>query len=560
MEAIESRLGVVDVSERKMRRDVGRFGLLMASVGSVIGSGWLLAALSASQAAGPAAIIAWVVGAVIVLVLALVHAELGAMFPVAGGSARFPHYSHGSFAGFSSGWFYYLGAVTVAPVEVLAVLTYATNYLSWLTHGVKDPVTGTPVSVLTGAGYVVAVALLLVFTIINVLGVRWLAEVNKYITYWKIAIPVLAIIVFWIVSFHPGNFSAGGGFLPYGWAKVFSALSLGIIFAYLGFEQAVEFGAESSNPKRNIPFAVIGSMVIGIIVYIALQIAFIGAVNPSSLNKGWSALNFTGANAGPYAALATALGLGWLAFVLYVDAAVSPTGTGLLYVGSSARLSFGMARNRYVPAIFEFMSDRRIPLISVAFAFILGLIFFFPFPTWRSLIGLVTGATVLSYGLQPLALSALRRQLPDQERPFRTPLAAVLSPAAFVVANLIILWTGWDTNKKLGVAILVGFVILWATSLFARPGRKPALDMKGALWVAPYLVGLGVISYIGAKDYDGTSLGLLPFGWDVLVMAVFSLVIYYFALSLRLSAQEAEKNVTELGAAGEAEPEMAPTA
>jgi amino acid transporter len=243
-----------------------------------------------------------------------------------------------------------------------------------------------------------------------------------------------------------------------------------------------------------------------------------------------------------------------------VDAAVSPSGTGLLYVGSSARLSFGMARNRYVPAIFEFMSDRRVPLISVAFAFILGLIFFFPFPTWRSLIGLVTGATVLSYGLQPLALSALRRQLPNQERPYRMPLAAALSPAAFVVANLIILWTGWDTNKKLGVAILVGFVILWATSLFARPERKPALDMKGALWVAPYLVGLGVISYIGAKDYDGTSLGLLPFGWDVLVMAVFSLVIYYFALSLRLSAQEAEKNATELGAAGEAEPEMASTA
>src|ERR1035437_6557791 len=83
-------------AQRRLRRDVGRVGLLFTSVGSIIGSGGLLGALAASAFAGPAALISWVLGGGAMLLLALVHAELGGMYPVAGGSARFPHYAFGS--------------------------------------------------------------------------------------------------------------------------------------------------------------------------------------------------------------------------------------------------------------------------------------------------------------------------------------------------------------------------------------------------------------------------------------------------------------------------------
>jgi amino acid transporter len=89
-----------------LRRDVGRIALMFTSVGSVIGSGWLLGALNATQVAGPAAIISWVIGAVAVMLLALVHAELGGMHHVNGGIARFPHYAFGSLVGFGMGWIY----------------------------------------------------------------------------------------------------------------------------------------------------------------------------------------------------------------------------------------------------------------------------------------------------------------------------------------------------------------------------------------------------------------------------------------------------------------------
>ena len=107
------------------------------------------------------------------ILLALVHAELGAMYPVAGGSARFPHYAFGSLAGFAGGWFAFLGAVTTAPIEVEAALQYSTNYVSGLTK-----VSG-GTAVLTAQGYAVATVLMLLFSVINVMGVRWLAETNK---------------------------------------------------------------------------------------------------------------------------------------------------------------------------------------------------------------------------------------------------------------------------------------------------------------------------------------------------------------------------------------------
>src|ERR1700728_3148218 len=96
-----------------LKRQVGMIGLLWASESSIIGSGWLFGAKKALVAAGPSAVIAWGIGAVAIIILALVHAELGGMFPVAGGSARFPHFAFGSVAGTGFGFMSYLQAVTV---------------------------------------------------------------------------------------------------------------------------------------------------------------------------------------------------------------------------------------------------------------------------------------------------------------------------------------------------------------------------------------------------------------------------------------------------------------
>jgi amino acid transporter len=485
--------------------------------------------------------ISWVLGGAGMMLLALAHAELGGMYPVAGGSARFPMIAFGSLIGFAGGWFAFLGAVTTAPIEVEAAIQYSSNYLSGLTT------TSGATPVLTFEGYLVAAALMLVFSIINVMGVKWLSETNKAVVWWKIFIPLLTVVVLLVSAIHPHNFSsAGGGFMPFGWKGVFLAIPGAVIFSYLGFEQAIQLGGESQNPRRNIPLAVIGSMIIGVLLYIALQVAYIAALEPSSLAKGWDQVSFGGKGAtfGPFAGLATALGVGWLATLLYVDAVVSPFGTGLLYVGTSARLTFGLGRNRYVPRAFAVLTPRGVPVFAIAFSFLLGMIVFLPFPGWQQLVGFISSATVLAYGIVPLALGALRKQEPDRPRPYRLPAGAITAPLAFIIANEVLLFAGFAVVWKLIVAILIGFALLGLSSATTRPDLRPKLDWHQAVWLWPYLLGMSVISYLSSFSTSTMSkvplLGLngpvndLHFGVDVGVVAVYSLVIYALAMRVRL--------------------------
>ena len=547
-------------TSHKLRRDIGPVGLVFASLGSIIGAGWLFGALYASSLAGPAAIIAWLLGGSAMMLLALTHAELGSAYPVAGGNARFPHYAFGSVIGFTSGWVAFLGAVTVGPIMVQAMLLYTSNYISSLTTVAE----GRPV--LTAQGYVVAAALLLLFCAINVMGVRWLAETNKLAVCWKLFVPVLTVVALLATSRHGENFSAGGGFMPSGWKGVFLALaSGGVIFACLGFEQAVQLGGESRNPGRNIPLAIIGGMIFSVGLYIALQVAFIAALDPSSLSEGWGAISFSGKAElfGPFAGLATGLGLGWLAVMLYTAAIVSPGGTGLLYTGASARLSFALARNGYVPSAFARLTPQGTPLFAIAFSFLCGLVLFLPFPGWQQLVGFISAAAVIAYAMVPLSLVALRRQDPGRPRPFRLPAASLVAPAAFVVASEILLFTGWAVVWKLIVAILIGFALLTLSTLSGTNEQTLSLDWRSAVWLWPYLLGMGAISYLSSFDTGTPSsiplLGLhgprneLTFGWDVLAVALLSLAVYALAIRSRLPAAQALENVGDLTTEAETE-------
>ncbi len=119
------------------KREMGLIGAVCSSETTVIGSGWLFGSWYAASAAGTAAILGWVIGGVVVIILALAHSELGGMYPVAGGTARFPHFAFGSLAGTSFGFFSWVPGITVAPVEAFAVMEYAQYY--W--HGLYNKAT-----------------------------------------------------------------------------------------------------------------------------------------------------------------------------------------------------------------------------------------------------------------------------------------------------------------------------------------------------------------------------------------------------------------------------------
>ncbi len=524
-------------SDVGLKREMGLIGATWASETSIIGSGWLFGALFAVQAAGPIALLGWVIGGVAVIFLALVHAELGGMYPVSGGTARFPHLAYGSVAGISFGFFSWVQAITVAPIECFAVMQYGSYY--W--HGLFDVNAngGTGHGNVTGLGFAMTVVLLVIFTALNFLAMRTFSKVNSGITWWKVAIPVLTIIVL-LFKFHGGNFSSHG-FNPYGWKALFAAIpSAGIIFAYLGFEQADQLAAEIKNPQKNLPRAILLATFIGIIIYVMLQVVFIGAMPTSQLAHGWAKISDANILAGPFAGLAGIVGLSALAVVLRIDAFVSPFGTGLIYQTSSSRVGYGLGRNRYFPQVMTKVDKNGIPWVALLVAFVAGLFFLLPFPSWHSLVSLVTGASVLMYAGAPLAMGAFRRQVPEADRPYRVPAGGVIAPLAFVIANMLIYWSGFETVWKLGLVIVIGYVLIAICMAFDE--NRPPLDWKSAQWLPFYLIGIGIISWQG--QYSGGAVAAplntnhIPFWWDMLVVAAFSLVIYYWAMATRLPKAE----------------------
>ncbi|MEV0567590.1 APC family permease [Dactylosporangium sp. NPDC050588] len=513
-----------------LRREVGLWGLTFVSLGSIIGSGWLLGALTAAQAAGPASLISWLLAGGMLALLALVHAELGTSYPVAGGTARFPGFAFGALAGLTAGWAAWLQAVTIAPIEVEASLQYLNN-IAWVrSHLGLLHADGT----LSPAGLGFATLLMLLFTVINVLGVRRLTRSNAAVVLWKLAVPVLTVIVVAALTFHPSNFTAGGGFSPYGAHGIFAALPAGVVFSLQGFEQAIQLGGEARDPQRDLSRAVILAMLIGTVLYILLQIVFIGGLDPRNLAGGWTHPVGAG-DFGPYATIAAAAGAGWLAALLYADAFVSPAGTGLVYLGASARLSYALARQGTLPQALSSVSRRGVPVYSIVLAFVAGELAFLPYPSWQSLVGLVTSATAIMYAFAPVSLAALRRRDPQHHRPYRLPAAGVAAPAAFVSANLVIYWGGFEATWKLLLAIGAGLALFAITVAHTPDRARPAFDWRASSWIWPWLVGLTVIGFLGR--YGRGARLWLP-GWiDLLVVIAFSLVIFAYAVSVAVDSE-----------------------
>ena len=529
----------------KLERNVGFYGLMFVSLGSIIGSGWLLSALTAATTAGPASILSWVLAAVMLTVLALVFAELGAAYPVAGGTGRFPYFSHGSTTGFFAGWSSWLQAVAIAPIEILAAIEYANSTKFITDHFNMLDQAGN----LNGLGRIVAFAAMALFTGMNLAGAKFMSESNSIVVIWKTAVPLLAIVVVASLSFHPGNLTAGGGFLPFGFHGVLAALPAGVVFALQGFEQAVQLAGEARNPEKDISRAIITAMAIGALLYIALQVAFLLGVDPANVAKDWS--NPLGSasgttSVGAWYTLALLVGAGWLGAVLLIDAVISPAGTGIVYLGTTARISYALGQEEELPSQLCRTDKRKVPFVSILVAAVIGCISFIGFGSWASLVSAVTGATAIMYALAPVSLAGLKLRDPDRPRPYSMPFPNVLLPVAFAFSSLLIYWAGWQTTWKLDLALLVGLVLYgYGVALKETHG---GLRLRNAMWIGPWMLGLTIISLWGnyGSDGDGHKSAIFPgTQWDVVVVAAFALVIFYWAVSLAAPIEAVRAAVEE---------------
>jgi amino acid transporter len=509
-----------EASPERYRHVMTRYDILMASVGTVIGSGWLFGSYFAARYAGPAAIFSWLIAGVLFLFIELPFAEMAAMFPEAGAPLRMPQLAFGTLASSMTSWTAVLGGGFGVAIECLAVVQYAGGYIP----GLFDKARGAA----TPLGLLVTAVLMLVFLQLAIHGVRLFAKTVTVWTTIKWVVPSIAMILLIIAGLGRGgaaNFSSAGGFMPNGFEPVLTAIALGgLIYAYSGPRSAMALAAEGANPKRDVPFALLTAVLGAMVLYTLLQVAFIVALPHSALAHGWSGISFSS----PMAQLAIGVGLGWLGVVLYVDAALSPAGTGLLLTGTSSRTLYAIEKNGFgVPRWLRRLNRRGVPATAQWSAYVLGLVAILPFPSWHQLIVLTSSAGILGYMMSGSILGAFRRTAADVPRPFSVGRhARWLGPTALAIATSMFLWYGWPTTMRVGIWYAVGLILY---AIFFNSQRLPRRDIRAGIWLPVLLYSEILLSWLGS--FGQGNLHILPFPLDEAIAAALGVGFYYWAVA-----------------------------
>lgn len=496
-----------------LKRDISTSNILIAAAGGMIGSAWLFTPFIGAQIAGPNALISWVMAAFFMLFIALPLCELGTMLPISGGLSNYPTYTHGREVGFLFSWITWLAYVVMTPIEIQAILQYSSHFYPVLL--VKEAT----YFKLSHLGYLAAIVIMFFIVILNSYGIKFLAECNKYASMVKFILPSIAIVALLHASPTLQNITLDLTHKT-SWIDIFSALSAGgIAFAFTGFQNGLILAGEVRNPQKSIPIAILGAVLVGFILYFMLQLSFLSAVPTNYLYQGWQHLSFSG-DSGPLVGLSLLLGLSTVAVLLLIDAAFSPLGTTLIYTAATSRILYGMALNKHLPPFFLKLNRYQIPYVTLYANFLVGICAFLPFSGWQKMVAFLSSASILSYGIGPICLLALRKMQPEQHRPFKLSASLFICYSAFYMANLMLYWCGFSVIWKLYVAILAGFIIY----LSYQP-RRFLVNNASLYWFFSYLSILLLLSYLG--PFGGTARLKFPFG--MLVIFPFSVLMLYLS-------------------------------
>jgi len=270
-----------------------------------------------------------------------------------------------------------------------------------------------------------------------------------------------------------------------------------------------------------VPFAVLGSILLAAVVYVILQVAYLGAVPPEMLARaGWHGIDFRS----PFAELALLVNLNWLAVLLYADAFVSPSGTGITYTASTARMIYGMQRNGTLPQVLGRLQPKYgVPRPAMWLNLAVSFLFLFFFRGWGKLAAVISVATIISYLAGPVSALVLRRTAPEVPRPLRLPGLEVIAALAFVFATELLYWAKWPLTGEVILLVVVALPIYFYYQ--AQAGWPDfARQARGAVWLVAYLPAIALASWAGSSRFGGRD--YLRWGWDLAVVAALGLVFF----------------------------------
>ncbi|MBK9636970.1 MAG: amino acid permease [Bacteroidetes bacterium] len=454
--------------EHTLKRTLGKTNLVMLGIGAIIGAGiFVLTGAAASQHAGPAVVISFVVAGLACAFAGLCYSEFASMIPIAGSAYTYAYATLGEFIAWIIGWDlileYLFGASTVA----VGWSGYMTSFLKDFGIIIPDALCNAPIFydaatqsyTATGAFLnLPAMAIVGIMTWLLVIGIRESANINNVIVVVKVIVILLFIILGWNYinpeNWHPFIPENTGTFGEYGWSGVVRAAGI-IFFAYIGFDAVSTAAQEAINPQKDMPFGILGSLVVCTILYILVGLVMTGIVPYLQLN-----------NPAPIAVAidATGDGLAWLRPIIKIGALAGLSSVILVMLMGQPRIFFSMSKDGLLPKSFGKVHPKyKTPYITTILTGAVAMLVAGIFPI--GLLGeLVSIGTLLAFVIVCGGVLVLRYKQPNINRPFKTPFFPIVPILGMLSALALMYFLPIDTWIRLIVWMALGVIIYFGYS------------------------------------------------------------------------------------------------
>ena len=453
--------------DHALKRTLGGWSLVALGIGAIIGAGlFVRTAAAIAERAGPSVTLAFIVAAVGCAFAGLCYAEFASMIPIAGSAYTYSYVTMGEFVAWIIGWDlvleYAVGAATVAIAwseyfnRILEIMGFDIPY-QWR-HSPFESGEG-----VQGIMNIPAVFILILLSLLLIRGTRESAFVNGIIVITKVAIVLAVIAVGW-GFINPANHTplipaATTYVTPEGITHNYGGI-LGILgaagvvfFAFIGFDAVSTAAQEAKDPKKDMPFGILGSLVVCTILYVLFSYVLSGVATVEDFRTN-------GREASVAYAITTYMhGYGWLANAVTVAILAGFSSVILVMLLGQSRVFYAMAHDGLVPSAFadlhpRFKTPYKSNLIFLVFtglfaAFIPG-----------DIVGEMTSiGTLFAFVLVCAGVWLMRLRRPDVPRGFVVPALPVVSTLGIITCGAMIYGLGWTNWLRLGAWLLVGLVI-----------------------------------------------------------------------------------------------------
>ncbi|MFZ1371852.1 MAG: amino acid permease [Ferruginibacter sp.] len=529
-----------ETGSHTLKRTLGAGGLIALGIGAIIGAGlFSITGMAAANHAGPAITISFIVAALGCLFAGLCYAEFASMIPVAGSAYTYSYATMGEFIAWIIGWDlvleYAVGAATVG----ISWSRYLVRFLEGFDIHLPEALTVGPWD--GGIINLPAVFIIVLMSLLLMKGTKESATVNAIIVGLKITVVLVFIILGWSYinndNYNPYIPDNSGKFGDFGFSGIIRAAAI-VFFAYIGFDAVSTAAQEAKNPKRDMPWGILGSLAICTVLYILFAHVMTGVTSYTS---------FAGKDGIAPVAIAidhmgTPDGLKpdypWLNRAIVVAILAGYASVILVMLMGQSRVFFSMSKDGLIPKIFSAVNPKTQTPAKSNLLFMVFVSAFAAFVPARVVGEMTSIGTLFAFILVCIGVWVMRKKMPELPRAFKTPFVPLVPILGIFVCLFMMVFLPMDTWIRLIVWMLIGmdiYLVYGAKNSHLGNGTDNRKGMRIARYTSLALCLLLIVvgflhQYSVGFDTDRT----------LLYIAVAFAVIHLFVFGRKLGRKEPE--------------------